>query len=531
MQGFFTLVNAQGVNITGPDILEVGIPGTYNVTASNFSSISEYNYTIKVNDAIVFTEFHGETGTTDDITITMDAGVLPSSNVDITVTVTGKVGSATTSKPATKENVRLNGIGNLHMMAPFSIQKCCTNTRSFRVSNYEDGNIFNWTYPAGWTVVSGGGTYSITLKPDAQTGGNVACVVKRAQASPYYSKSVVRYISRSTPVITASQIPQYHLHRGQSYNYVVEASCGATNYQWSFPTGWSISSGQGTRSVTVSLTSTAVDGNVQVNASYTGGCSATLTKTVDVITSAPPTPTFNLLKNEHDMGWHCDKFNVCPLNGQTINVYSNFSEVETYTYNVSSPWKLNGNSTTVTTTATRVTIKGPSSAPTTGVIKVKATNYLGSSSWRYLTFYRELDYWCDNSYPIYCDCCIPPPSGGGPPHPLLPKPQNLNISPMPGNVLNSANESTDETSKSHYFKTKAEFKIYPNPNKGLFSVQLPLSDYEYTINIYNNKGELVKKINSADNKTQIDLSRQAKGIYYISVCGKEQDYNGKLIIE
>ncbi len=75
-------------------------------------------------------------------------------------------------------------------------------------------------------------------------------------------------------------------------------------------------------------------------------------------------------------------------------------------------------------------------------------------------------------------------------------------------------------------KNYQKIKIYPNPNNGKFIIEC---DEAIEIQIFDLLGKEILTQN-VSNKTNIDLSGQPKGIYFVKVIGKE-NYNFKLLIE
>jgi LruC domain-containing protein len=81
-----------------------------------------------------------------------------------------------------------------------------------------------------------------------------------------------------------------------SQTYSIAAVTNATSYTWTVPTGWSITGGTGTNSITVTVGASGQNGNVTVTATNSGGTSAaqTLAATVssnNTIGTASSTPT------------------------------------------------------------------------------------------------------------------------------------------------------------------------------------------------------------------------------------------------
>ena len=114
-------------------------------------------------------------------------------------------------------------------------------------------NSYEWEIPAGWTVVSGGTTKSITVTPDNCSGGNIRVRGKSTTCTngPFFSNfSAVTAITRTVPTpgsitgpapVTCSDV--------SAKTYSVPSATGATSFVWTLPSGWSGSST--TNSITV----------------------------------------------------------------------------------------------------------------------------------------------------------------------------------------------------------------------------------------------------------------------------------------
>lgn len=73
--------------------------------------------------------------------------------------------------------------------------------------------------------------------------------------------------------------------------------------------------------------------------------------------------------------------------------------------------------------------------------------------------------------------------------------------------------------------------IYPNPGNGLFSVFLN-NVQKAEVSIYNNIGERIYSIQPNSNKVEIDLRKEAKGIYFYSVTNEKGIVGqGKFIVQ
>ena len=74
--------------------------------------------------------------------------------------------------------------------------------------------------------------------------------------------------------------------------------------------------------------------------------------------------------------------------------------------------------------------------------------------------------------------------------------------------------------------------LYPNPSNGIFSINFKNVNTKKIIEIYNVLGERVYSTNLFEEKTEIDLSTEKKGIYFFQLkTEKEIIKTGKIIIE
>ena len=75
-----------------------------------------------------------------------------------------------------------------------------------------------------------------------------------------------------------------------------------------------------------------------------------------------------------------------------------------------------------------------------------------------------------------------------------------------------------------------DFEIFPNPNNGKFVVS-QYSNLNTQIFVTNILGEVIFATQSTSDKTEIDLSKQAKGIYFVTVHSQNKVESKKIIIE
>ncbi len=81
--------------------------------------------------------------------------------------------------------------------------------------------------------------------------------------------------------------------------------------------------------------------------------------------------------------------------------------------------------------------------------------------------------------------------------------------------------------------SKGDVLVYPNPNNGLFRVELPyccLSGVEGRLTICNVMGQVVFISTQLNNESiEIDLSKQPNGIYFLKVENGEMEWNKKVV--
>lgn len=77
------------------------------------------------------------------------------------------------------------------------------------------------------------------------------------------------------------------------------------------------------------------------------------------------------------------------------------------------------------------------------------------------------------------------------------------------------------------FSQEGNIQVYPNPNNGVFT--LGFSDGEqFKVKVYNDRGQEIYSAEHISNKTQIDISACAKGIYLIKVEGSGKVLSKKI---
>jgi len=223
------------------------------------------------------------------------------------------------------------------------VAPCVGSTQTYTVANAA-GLLYTWTVPSGWSITSGQGTNTIQVTV-GNTAGNVSVVAGNAcgGSSPRNLAVTPQLSAPAQPSAIAGNSP---VCQGSTQVYSV-TSIAFVTYTWSVPAGWTISSGQGTASVTVIAGTTT--GTISVVPSNDCGSGPAQSRTITVDTE-PPAATSAISGNT----------NPCQSSTQTYSV-TNVNGV-TYTWTVPSDWTItsgqgtNSNTTLVGATNGNITV-------------------------------------------------------------------------------------------------------------------------------------------------------------------------------
>lgn len=154
----------------------------------------------------------------------------------------------------------------------------CNSTQTFTTPVINSATTYEWTIPAGATLVSGQGTNTLNLSFSSSFTTGTLCV----KAVNGCGKSDATCITVSGIAAMPASItgPARVCYKDGNYVYSTTAVFGANSYTWTVPNNATIISGQGSTSIVVKLASQ--NGNVTVAANTACGRSAA--KSMFVIT-------------------------------------------------------------------------------------------------------------------------------------------------------------------------------------------------------------------------------------------------------
>ncbi|CAN5456958.1 hypothetical protein BH10BAC3_BH10BAC3_34120 [soil metagenome] len=356
---FKTLAVNKGIpaapgTITGPTNLCANIGGpavTYSITA--VTNATGYNWTVPTCAAITSSQPF-----TTAITVTFSN---PFVSGNVAVQALGNCGNSAFKTLAVNKGIpatpgTISGLINL-----------CANIGgpavTYSITAVTNATGYNWTVPAGATITSSlPFTTAITVTfSNAFVSGNVAV---QALGTCGYSAFKTLAVNKGIPA-TAGTIsgPSFVCSYvdGTSVNYSIAAVTNATGYNWTVPTGATITSAQPyTTSITVIYRSAFISGNIAVQGFSTCGNSAFRTLAVTKLAATPATLTGPISS--------C-KYVGIPVTYATTAV----TNASSYTWTVPAWGTINGSAT-----GTSISVTYPSAVA--GTVTVKANTACGSSA-------------------------------------------------------------------------------------------------------------------------------------------------------
>jgi len=226
---------------------------------------------------------------------------------------------------------------------------------------------YTWSIPTGTTIESGQGTNSIVLNIQNNFSfGNIS-VVSNNQCGSSLTRVSSIFSTPSTPGTITGTTNSLCPSGVNNPTYTIAAVVGASSYTWTAPTGTSIVSGQGTNSITLSVSNNFVSGNLNVVAN--NSCGSSTTRTL-ALTSIPATP--GVITGTTN--------NLCP-NGVSNPTYT----IASVTGALSYTWTAPSGTTIVSGQGTNSITLNITNSFVSGTLRVVTNNACGSSTSRTLS--------------------------------------------------------------------------------------------------------------------------------------------------
>ena len=144
---------------------------------------------------------------------------------------------------------------------------------SYSVGVLSGAGSYTWSLPSGASISSGQGTNLLSVSYSDQFVSGLICV--RGQNYCGLSSPQTCKLITDAPIIYNKVVGLASVSAGSSgIVYSISAPAGATSYTWIEPVGATITSGQGTNSITLSFDAGFAGGNLCITASNTCGTSS-----------------------------------------------------------------------------------------------------------------------------------------------------------------------------------------------------------------------------------------------------------------
>jgi trimeric autotransporter adhesin len=326
-----------------------------------------------------------------------------------------------------------------------------------------------WTAPSGASIISGQGTETVQVQfTGSFTSGNLSVVAVNSCGNSPTRTLALNSVPRTPASISG---PVANLCNQTGAVFSVAPIAGATGYTWTVPAGASITSGQGTSSITVNF-GNFVSGSVTVFVTNACGNSGTISRTVR---GTPATPTALSVVN-----------NVCAL---TTADYSINPVVGATSYT----WTVTSGMTIVSGQGTTAITVSFIPAFTSGEIRVTANNTCGASP----------------SLRIPVSGCLAPSQ-------MI---DNETMEELPLSEIPVEVDVVEQVFKA---------EVFPNPSNGMFSIVINSIEEHPLLHIelYNAIGANVSNVLVQNQSfTQVDISHLADGVYLMRIL----DNKGRLL--
>ena len=163
------------------------------------------------------------------------------------------------------------------------------NNPNYSIATVSGAISYLWTAPAGTTIISGQGTTSITLNiTNNFTSGSLTVAALNECGSSALRSMILRSAIPTTPLGISGITSGLCANGVNNPSYSIAAVSGATSYIWTAPAGTTITSGQGTTSITLNITNSFTSGSLTVAA--LNECGASTLRTMILRSAIPTTP-------------------------------------------------------------------------------------------------------------------------------------------------------------------------------------------------------------------------------------------------
>ncbi|MBI6118007.1 T9SS type A sorting domain-containing protein [Salegentibacter maritimus] len=333
---------------------------TYSITAINDVTEYVWNFPTGWNISEQIT-------TSPQISITTGT----TGNGNITVAARNSCGTSGTQNLAVEvKNAAPTSVGPINITYSNSNNVICPGDQiELSVTQLPEAEAYTWSIPSGWSFIGDQTGNSITVNAgNYGQNGNVS-VIPENSCGQGSASTLNLNIDEPAPEIGSAVIngPEVVCSSSTQLEYSIPIINHATSYEWSLPSGWSVTSGANTNTIQVNASETS--GNIEVFATNKCGESSIISNYVQSVTAAPAKPlaiTSSLPSTA-----------ICPpLNNVEFSIPS-VSNASEYLWTLPNGWEIiNGTGTTNIT----VNITANANYSANESVSVQALNICGASA-------------------------------------------------------------------------------------------------------------------------------------------------------
>lgn len=306
---------------------KICIGNQYTYTTATVANAGYYNWSVPLNSNIVSGQG------TNTVIVQYSTGFI-SGNIGVAASnCTGSssiraLATSVLSKPLTPGVISGNTV-------------VCAGNYSYYVATVANATTYTWSPPAGASIISGQGTKSIVVAyPSTFISGNLSVTASNCTGTSLARTLIITNKPKTPATIIGATNNICGITSGIVYS--ITLIVGATSYNW-IVTGGTITSGQGTTTITVDFPTTFTSATIQVAANT--ACTMGLYKSISVF-QAPNIPSSIVGSSI-----------VCPNTSYTYSTTA-VSGVSKYTWTVPLGWAITSGQGTATITATSGTVGG-----------------------------------------------------------------------------------------------------------------------------------------------------------------------------
>ncbi|MFM1745359.1 MAG: hypothetical protein RLZZ630_1296 [Bacteroidota bacterium] len=273
-------VTESGTGCQNSQAVQVNVNSTMQLAVNNPSPIcSGTSTTLNASGASTYV-WSPATG----LSSTTGSSVTANPGQTTTYTVQGTSGSCTDSRTVTVV-VEEQASTPAGINGPSS--GCSPFSAGYTVNGPVSGMTYSWTAPAGMNLSQPTGT-NVNLTASGAAAGNL-CVAAGNSCGSSAARCMSVSVIGGAPTTPASIFGTSAVCPGDVVSYLAAVSTGASSYNWTIPSGTTIVSGQGTRTLNLQFNSSFTGGIISVVAVNSCGSSATTTRSLTL--NPPSTPS------------------------------------------------------------------------------------------------------------------------------------------------------------------------------------------------------------------------------------------------